>query len=97
MSDSGGTAIQTQLRAVQEHFQRRQTRLFVTFAMVEAAAMAVTMFAIFAFEAIDFEIGVWILVGIAAIGGFVMSMALVNLAKARALAINQTHAAATPI
>lgn len=89
MTYAGDSSIDARVRAVVADFGRRQTRLFVVFALIEGAVLLLVAVAVFGFELIDPEIGVWYLAGVAAIGGFLLSMLLVRLMQARTRAIAQ--------
>ncbi|MBT2484036.1 MULTISPECIES: hypothetical protein [unclassified Microbacterium] len=89
MTYAGESSIDARVRAVVADFGRRQTRLFVTFALIEGAVLLLLAVAIFGFGMIDPDIGVWYLAGVAVIGGFLLSMLLVRLMQARTRAIAQ--------
>lgn len=89
MSYTGESSIEARVRAVTADFGRRQTRLFVTFALIEGPVLLLLAVAIYGFELIDPEIGIWFIVAVAVIGGFLMSMLLMRLVQARARAVAQ--------
>jgi len=64
--------------------QRRLSRFFIAFALIEGLALAVSVVVVYLLELIDPDQGIWLLVGIAVIGGFTMSMGL--------LSMNRRHA-----
>ncbi|MBT2476580.1 hypothetical protein J7E68_18850 [Microbacterium sp. ISL-103] len=89
MSYAGDSSIDARVRAVNLDFGRRQTRLFVTFALIEGPVLLLLAVAIYGFEVIDPEIGIWFIVAVALVGGFLLSMLLVRLVQARVRAIAQ--------
>ena len=91
MSYAGESSIEARVRAVNADFGRRQTRLFVTFALIEGPVLLLLAVAIYGFELIDPEIGIWFIVAVAVIGGFLMSMLLMRLVQERARAVAQAQ------
>jgi RsiW-degrading membrane proteinase PrsW (M82 family) len=89
MTYAGDSSIDARVRAVETDFNARQTKLFIRFALIEGAVLLLLAVLIFGFEIIDPDIGVWFLVGVAVIGGFLMSMLLLRLVQARTQAIAQ--------
>lgn len=89
MSYAGESSIEERVRAVNADFGRRQTRLFITFALVEGPVLLLLAVVIYGFELMDPEIGIWFIVAVAVIGGFLMSMLLMRLMQARATAVAQ--------
>ena len=89
MTYDGDSSIDARVRAVIAEYGRRQTRFFLTFALIEGAVLAILVAVIYAFGLIDPEIGIWYLVAVALAGGFVLSMFLVRLIQARTRAIAQ--------
>lgn len=89
MSYAGESSIEARVRAVNSDFGRRQTRLFVTFALIEGPVLLLLAVAIYGFEVIDPEIGIWFIVAVALVGGFLLSMFLVRLMQARVRAVAQ--------
>ncbi|MFJ2544130.1 hypothetical protein [Microbacterium sp. NPDC087589] len=91
MSYAGESSIDARVRAVNADFDRRQTRLFVTFALIEGPVLLLLAVAVYGFELIDPEIGIWFIVAVAVIGGFLMSMLLMRLMQARVRAVAQAR------
>ncbi|WP_435748460.1 hypothetical protein [Microbacterium sp. PMB16] len=89
MTYAGDSSIDARVREVVADYGRRQTRLFLTFALIEGVVLAVLAIVIYGFELIEPEIGIWYIVAVAAIGGFLLSMALVRMIQARTRAIAQ--------
>nr|WP_201470567.1 hypothetical protein [Microbacterium hydrocarbonoxydans] len=89
MSHAGESSIEARVRAVHDDFARRQTRLFVTFAVVEGPVLLLLAVAIYGFELIDPEIGIWFIVAVAVVGGFLLSMLLMRMTQARVRAVAQ--------
>ena len=91
MSHAGESSIDARLRAVHEEYTRRQTRLFLGFALIEGPILLVLAVAIYGFEVIDPDVGIWFLVAVALVGGFLMSALLLRQIKARAQALAQAR------
>ena len=89
MSYAGESSIEARVRAVTADFGRRQTRLFITFALIEGPVLLLLAVAIYGFELIDPEVGIWFIVAVAVVGGFLMSALLMRLMQARVRAIAQ--------
>jgi nitrate reductase NapE component len=89
MSYAGDSSIDARVRAVEKEYMSRQTRLFITFALIEGPVLVLLAVAIYGFELIDPEIGIWLIVAVAVIGGFLMSMLLMRLMQARVRAVAQ--------
>ena len=89
MSYAGESSIESRVRAVNADFGRRQTRLFVTFALIEGPVLLLLVVAVYGFELIDPEIGIWFIVAVAVVGGFLLSTLLVRLVQARVRAVAQ--------
>ncbi|MFS0853484.1 hypothetical protein [Microbacterium sp. 179-I 3D4 NHS] len=83
MSHAGESSIDARVRAVEQEYARRQTRLFVRFALIEGALLLLGAVLVFGFEVVDPDIGVWFLLGVALVGGFLLSMLLVRHVQAR--------------
>lgn len=84
-----GDSIDARVQAVEAHFRARQTRLFLGFALVEGPVLLILAVAIFGFEVIDPDLGIWLLVAVALVGGFLMSALLVRQMQARTQAVAQ--------
>jgi len=91
MTSADDSSIDARVRAVVDDYGRRQTRLFVRFALIEGAVLAVLVAVIYGFELIDPEVGIWYLVAVAVVGGFLLSMLLLRLIQARTRAIAQAQ------
>jgi nitrate reductase NapE component len=87
MSYAGESSIDARVRAVEKEYMSRQTRLFITFALIEGPVLVLLAIAIYGVELIDPEIGIWFIVAVAVVGGFLMSMLLMRLIQARARAV----------
>jgi len=64
--------------------QRRLNRFIITFGGIEIGLLVIAAVIVFGFELIDPEVGIWVLVAIAAVGGFVMSGFLLSNARRNA-------------
>lgn len=84
---STGDSIESRVSAVEKEYAARQSKLFVRFAMAEAAVLVIAVLVVYVFNLVDPDVGVWILVGIAAVGGFVLSALLVRHMQSRTQAI----------
>lgn len=91
MTYAGDSSIDARVRAVVVDFGRRQTRLFLTFALVEGVVLLVLVALIYGFEVIDPDIGIWYIVAVALVGGSLLSMFLLRLMKARTEVIAQAR------
>lgn len=91
MSHSGDSSIAARVHAVNKDYLSRQNRLFVTFALVEGSLLLIGALLIYGFEIVDPEVGIWFLVGIALIGGAVLSTLLLRLIRGRAQAVAQAR------
>jgi len=89
MSYAGDSSVGARVRAVEKEYAAKQTRLFVTFALVEGPVLLLGVVLIYGLEVIDPEIGVWFLMGVALVGGFVLSALLLRLIRTRAAAVAQ--------
>jgi nitrate reductase NapE component len=89
MSHAGESSIDARVRAVEKEYMSRQTRLFITFALIEGPVLLLLAVAIYGFELIDPEIGIWFIVAVAVVGGFLMSMLLMRLMQGRVRAVAQ--------
>lgn len=89
MTYAGDSSMDARVRAAVVDFGRRQTRLFLTFALVEGTVLLVLVALIYGFGVIDPEIGIWYLLAVAVVGGFLLSMFLLRLVQARTRAIAQ--------
>lgn len=67
--------------ALRDEQRRRQTRFFLTFALIEGAALLAAVILIYGFEIVEPDQGVWILVAIAVVGGIVLSSSLLSMMR----------------
>lgn len=91
MSYPGESTVEARVRAVEEDFRRRQSRLFLTFALIEAPVFVVLAVVVYGLELVDPEIGVWLLVAAAVLGGGILSFLLMKHMKDRTTAIAQAR------
>lgn len=82
------TSVNGRVGAVARDFAQRQTKLFVRFATIEGAILVPAVVAIFVLELIDPKIGIWVIMGIAAVGGIILMTLVMNLQKQRQNAID---------
>jgi len=86
-----GDSIESRVAAVEKDYTARQTKLFVRFAMLEGAVLLIVILVVYVFELVEPEVGIWILVAIAAIGGFSLSGLLMHHMQSRTRAIAQAR------
>lgn len=79
-----GSSNDPRVEELKRQHQRRQTRLLVTIALVEGIALAVAAIAVYVLGLVDPDQGIWILIGIAAVGAFVMSTSLMSMIRRNA-------------
>ena len=87
MSYPGESTVEARVRAVEDDFRRRQSRLFVTFALIEAPVFVALAVVVYGLELVDPEIGVWFMVAAAVLGGGILSFLLMKHMKDRTTAI----------
>lgn len=79
MSDvQDGGFIEARVAELRERQAERKRRLLVAVAVVEGLVLAACIIAIFVLELIDPEVGIWVLVAFAALGGMAMTAALLS-------------------
>ncbi len=66
---------------LRRHQQERLSRFFIGFAIVEGLLLGACVLAIFVLELIDPELGIWLLVGVAAVSATVLSTFLMATTK----------------
>ncbi|WP_217177063.1 hypothetical protein [Streptomyces sp. AC495_CC817] len=91
MSSSGESTIDARVRAVEKEYLARQTRLFVTFALIEGPLLLVGAVLIYGLKLVEPDVGVWFILAVALIGGFVLSALLLRLIQGRARAVAQAR------
>jgi len=79
-----GSSSDDRVGALKREQQQRQTRFFVAFAVIEGLALAIAVVVVFVLQLVDPEQGIWVLVIIAVIGGFAMSMGLLSMTRRHA-------------
>lgn len=91
MSYPGESSIDARVRAVEDDYRRRLSRLMVTFASVEAVALVALAVAIYALEIVDPELGIWFIVVAAVAGGSILSFLLMKHMRDRTAAVAQAR------
>lgn len=91
MTYAGDSSIDARVRAVEEDYRRRQSRLFITFALIELPVLVILAVLVYGLEVVDPEIGVWFLAGAAFLGGSALSMLLLRHIQGRTRAIAQAR------
>ena len=89
LSDHGSTTPTTD--ALRRRQQERLTRFFVGFAIVEGALLAACVLAIYVLDLIDPEIGIWLLIGVAALSATVLSTVLITATRRNQRELDQSH------
>lgn len=84
-----GESAQKRVDDVRAAQQRRLNRFFVAAGSIEIGLLAIGAFLVFGLELIDPEIGIWVLVAIAAVGGFVISGFLISSTRRNAEEISR--------
>ncbi|WP_194421054.1 hypothetical protein [Microbacterium abyssi] len=79
-----GSSNDDRVDALKRQHQQRQTRFFIAFAIIEGIALLAGVVVVYLLELIDPEQGIWLLVAIALIGGFILSMSLVSIGRRHA-------------
>ena len=84
MSFNSDSAVSTDARAeaLRTEFRAKGNRFFIAFAVAEGAVLVAAVVAVFVLELVDEKIGVWVLVGIAMLGGLILSMSIVSRQRA---------------
>ena len=67
--------------ALKREHQQRLTRFFVTFALVEGLALAAAVVVVYVLGLVDPQQGVWLIIGVAVVGGLVLSMSLLSMVR----------------
>ena len=67
--------------ALRREQQKRQSRFFLWFALIEGAVLLAAVILVYGFEIVDPDQGIWLLVAIAVIGGIVLSSSLLSMMR----------------
>lgn len=84
---------EAQVRRINEEFARRRARMLLIFACVEAPVLAAAALAIYVLKLVDPEVGLWIFVAIAVLGGFALTTMILQQARAQQQAIRDVGGA----
>ncbi|MGP6169847.1 hypothetical protein ACTU6U_15195 [Microbacterium sp. A196] len=76
-----GSSNDDRVDQLRRQHQQRQTRFFIAFAVIEGFAFITTLIVVFALGLVDADLGVWILLAIALIGGAFMSVSLLAMRR----------------
>ncbi|WP_417509536.1 hypothetical protein [Microbacterium sp.] len=76
-----GSSNDDRVDQLRRQHQRQQTRFFIAFAAIEGLAFVATLIVVFALGLVDRDLGIWILLAIALIGGAFMSVALLAMRR----------------
>lgn len=91
MSYTGDSSVGGRERDVEKDYAQRQTKLFRNFALVEGSVLLIVVLVVYVLGLVDPEIGVWILAGVALLGGMTLSTLLMRHMKARTAALAQAR------
>lgn len=91
MTELDDTSVAGRVRAVQQEYAAKQNRFLIVFAIIEGGLLALLGVLIYGVELIDPDVGLWILLGVAAIGGFTMMALLMRLMTQRNAAVDQAR------
>ena len=91
MSLADDSSIAAKVTAVEKDYAARLNRLFIVFAVVEGGILLLAAVAVYALELVDANTGVIGLIGIALLGGVVMSTLLMMHMRARVRAVAQAR------
>lgn len=84
MASFDGSVNDPRMIEMRRRHQRRMTRTFVLFATVEIVVLVAAAVLVYGFQVVDPEQGVWILVAIAAVGGFTLSGLILSMTQRHA-------------
>ncbi|WP_102193601.1 hypothetical protein [Microbacterium aurantiacum] len=91
MSYTGDSSVGGRVRDVEKDYAQRQTRLFRNFALVEGSVLLIVVVVVYVLGLVDPDVGVWVLAGVALIGGVSLSALLMQHLKKRAAALAQAR------
>jgi hypothetical protein len=77
-----GSSNDPRVAALKAEWTQRRTRFFLTFAVLEGVVIALAVVAVFVLRLVDEDLGLMIIVGIAVLGGLVMSFTLLSQQRA---------------
>lgn len=63
---------------LQRRHRQRQSRFIMVFALIEGLVIVAALLAVYVLRLVDPDMGIWILVAIAVIGGGILSASLVS-------------------
>lgn len=91
MSYTGDSSVGGRVRDVEKDYAQRQTRLFRNFALAEGSVLLIVVVVVYVLGLVDPDVGVWVLAGVALIGGVALSTLLMRHLKNRAAALAQAR------
>jgi len=97
MDADNDTSIAGREARVNAEFQKRQTRLFTRFALAEVVVFALAALGIYVLKLVDPDTGMFVLIGIAVLGGLTLSTLLMRMIKAKQQALAQARGEAGSI
>lgn len=81
---NSSSAEDPRVEALKRQHQQRQSRFFLTFAVVEGLAIAAAIVVVYVLDVLDPEYGIWVLLAVAAIGATVMSVGIMSMTRRHA-------------
>ncbi|MFF3026505.1 hypothetical protein [Microbacterium sp. NPDC057944] len=91
MSLADDSSISARVAAVETDYAARFTRTLVGFAVVEGILLALAVVVVYVLELVDPGAGMFIIVGVALLGGLVLSTFLMTHMRGRARAVAQAR------
>nr|WP_314845289.1 hypothetical protein [uncultured Microbacterium sp.] len=91
MSHADDSSVDARVRAVSTEYLKKQTRLFLRFALIEGVILLLLVVGVYGFEIVEPEIGIWAILAVALAGGSLLSMLIVRHTQARTRAMAQAR------
>ncbi|HWK77710.1 hypothetical protein [Microbacterium sp.] len=79
-----GSSDDHRVEALKRQHQQRQSRFFITFAVVEGLAILAAVVVVYLLGLVDPQLGIWILLAIALIGATAMSTGIMSMTRRHA-------------
>ncbi|MFE6734516.1 hypothetical protein [Microbacterium sp. NPDC057650] len=83
MDAENDTSIEGRIARANRDAMQRQQKLFVRFAIVEGLVLALAVVAIYVLKLVDPDAGIFVILGVAVVGAFVLSLLLIREVKRR--------------
>lgn len=91
MSLADDSSISARVTAVEKEYAARLNRTFIGFAVVEGILLALAVVVVYVLELVQPEIGMFIILGVALLGGVALSAFLMSHMRARTRAVAQAR------